>query len=379
MPTLEQNLVARAGPHVLAARARVILEQEASLGCTPHLAPCPVELEPPFRDLTVLAANRFSPGADRPLQWVGAEPHVPEGTARLRIWLPPDAKLDWTRSELFLRQLAAVGHRVVLDIAGNCDALSLSFTAHADDLPSVLTAFRAWYPECELGPLTDCPLDILVSGGSGVLLLRDFYPPPPYSHRFTTPEELKRSPLEGILAALVQIRAPNLGLYQVLFQPVSPAHNWHRNVEFLLDLEYAVKLLGGAHLAPSLRHPQQSPSGDLHHMARETESKAHNDKPFFAVTVRTALFGENEISLHHCLDALSSSLSLFQHGGRPLCCLSEVDYLNSLSRTEVLEMLTGGLTYRTGFLLNSAELSGPVHLPPVDAVLDRWESWESLD
>ena len=378
MRTLEQNLVARAGPHVQAAQARQILEREASLGCTPNLAPYMVELEPPFRDLMALAANRFAPQGDQSLRWVEAEPHGVEQSARLRIWLPPETRLDWTRAELFLRQLSSIRHRVVLDIVGNSVLLYLSRMTHSDDLPILLTAFRAWYPECEIGLLADCPLE-RVSNAGGLLLLRDLYPPPPYSHCFTTPQELKRSPLEGILAALAQIPAPNLGLYQVLFQPVSPAHNWHRNVEFLLDLEYAAKLLGGAHLAPSPRHPQQSPSGDLHHMAQETESKAHNDKPFFAVSVRTALFGENEISLHHGLDALSSALYLFQHGGRPLCDLSEAAYLHALSATQLLEMWTQGRTYRAGFLLNSAELSGLVHVPPADVVLQCWDSWEFLE
>ena len=41
MPTVEQSMVARSGPYVLAARARRVLEAEASHGCTPGLAAQP--------------------------------------------------------------------------------------------------------------------------------------------------------------------------------------------------------------------------------------------------------------------------------------------------------------------------------------------------
>ncbi len=74
----------------------------------------------------------------------------------------------------------------------------------------------------------------LMNGGD--LLLRDHYPPPPYSHRLTCSEEFRLSPLESVVSALMQIPPPNPGLYLVLFQPVSPDHNWHANVDLLLDL-----------------------------------------------------------------------------------------------------------------------------------------------
>jgi len=41
-------------------------------------------------------------------------------------------------------------------------------------------------------------------------------------------------------------------------QPVHPEHNWHRNVEALLDIEYACKLMSGQ--IPQ-RYLQQAPSG----------------------------------------------------------------------------------------------------------------------
>jgi len=118
---------------------------------------------------------------------------------------------------------------------------------------------------------------------------KDYYPPPPYSHFLTRPPELQSSPFKSLIAAISAIKAPAVGLYQAFFQPVPPGHNWHRNVEMLLDVEFAPKLQQGFH-APQ-RLSQQSPSGDLRQMSWEVTSKAHNDKPFYIMACRVAIFG----------------------------------------------------------------------------------------
>ena len=372
MSTLEQGLVARARPYVLAARAREMLEQEAIWGCTPQIAPYPVQLEPPFRDLSMLRHSYLLAETEHTPAWLAAEPLPGGEVERWQVWLPADGGLDWLRAELFLRQLQASRHPLGLEVLGHADGVCLAFLVCQRDAHLLRAAFRGWYPACELTPLPDPPPHTLSWEEGTRLLLRDFYPPPPYSHRFTAPEALRLSPLEAVVAGLMQVPPPSWGLCQVLFQPVSAAHNWHRNVELLLDLEYAVNLLSGAHLAPSASHyPQQSPSGDLHHMAQDTESKAHNDRPFYAVALRTAVVGEDEETATDHLEALSSPLALFQHGGRPLGHLTEADYLQVVSREQMTGMMAQGHTYRPGFLLNSAELSGLVHLPSGEALAER--------
>ena len=115
-------------------------------------------------------------------------------------------------------------------------------------------------------------------------VLRDFLPHPPYSHLLTQPEELKRSPYAPLIATLAEIPAPVVGIYQVVFSAVSLEHNWHQNVETLLDLEFSIRPLGG--LSSTSRYAQQAPSGDLRQMSSDLQVKAHNDKPFFATAVR---------------------------------------------------------------------------------------------
>jgi hypothetical protein len=166
----------------------------------------------------------------------------------------------------------------------------------------------------------------------------------------------------------MQIEPPAFGFYQALFQPVKPDHNWHHNVQRLLDLEYRLKLIGD--LQVPQRYAQQAPSGDLRQMSWEVETKAHNDKPFYAIAIRLGVvFGGKYEPL--ILNSLSTFMNLFQHGGRPLSSVSEKEYKGVIPGEKVMEMLILGATYRPGFLVNSAELAGFMHVPPAEILEHR--------
>jgi hypothetical protein len=160
---------------------------------------------------------------------------------------------------------------------------------------------------------------------------------------------------------LVQIPAPTIGAYQVVFEPVPSAHNWHQNVQALLDLEYTIKLLGG--VAHPQQYAQQAPSGDLRQMSAEVEVKSHSDKPFFAAGLRVGVVDGGEHAVDE-LRALAVVASLFQHGGRPLDWLSDYEYRSKLSAADIRRMFVGGATHRPGFLMNSWELTSLAHVPP---------------
>lgn len=361
--SMPQALIAQARPQIVLARTRQIIEQEISKGCQPTLAHTPVALEPFYEELherigdlpssEVLAASCTALPEDAQL-------------VRLRAWISPDQLLDWSRAESFLKQLTTVSHRLGFEVRGNRAEVILSLLCQESDLPILLAAFQGEYQQSELtvmdralGELDEPPCD---------LVFHDYYPDPPYSHLLTCPGELKASPLEPLLNAISMIEPPAQGLYQALFQPVSTRHNWHRNVEKLLDLEYMVKLVSG--FQPMQRYSQQSPSGDLRNMAWEVTSKAHNDKPFFCLALRLAVMGGGEAA-QDWLRSLCGFLGLFQHGGRQLNHLNRDDYAGLLSSSQMLEMFESGITYRPGFLVNSLELAGPVHLPPLDIVEHR--------
>jgi hypothetical protein len=345
---------------MLAARARSIVREEVSKGCRPEIAPIPVELEPVFQP--ILGPRDALRGDGPPILWHPEEPLVTDELTRFRVWVSPQQLCDWTRSELMVKQLSSIRHRATWAIVGNKEQVSILVLCHRQDVPVVQTAILSQFERCALSAAAEFDPFGNVSPDSWQLArFCDFYPSPPYSHLLTGPDELQRSPYAALLTALTGLPAPAIGFCQVVFTPTDSDHNWHQNVEVLLDLEYRVKLIGG--IANPARYPQQVPSGDLRQMSDAVETKAHNDKPFFAVALRIGVIDAGEAATQS-LRSLTVMANLFQHGGRPLNWLSQDHYRASLDGPRLQEMFSRGLTHRPGFLLNSRELASLVHVPP---------------
>jgi len=351
--------------HALGVRLEALRAAEVVKGCESVIWPQPVALEPPY--VSMHTGSRA--GEPKQILATYENRYRAEDLVRLQIWISPQRAFAWTRCESFLKQLSGVSHRVCFEIAGNQKGVSISLGCHRDDLPILQTAFEAKIEHCMITPHPESRFDLALAHATNEVRLRDYRPEPPCHHLLTRPEELEDSPYEGLIAGLMKLAPDTVGQYQVVFQPVSPMHNWHENVQLLTDLEYSSKQISNLTIAQ--RYPQQIPSGALNPTANKLESKAHNDKPFFAVAVRIAIVGSADPANE--LLALTTTMSLFQHGGQRLGTLTEGDYAKVLSPGEICKMLSRGLTYRPGFLLNSDELAGLVHVPPA-RLLERWDS-----
>ena len=364
---LTQSLIAGARPVIQSNMMAQILLEEAGQGCDPVLAAMPLELEPPFRPM---GACRIGQGATPERGARPASPPVPGDLRRYRVWLSPEEaeEDDYIRVERFLKELAPIRNRAGLEIHGNAESCHITLFCHAADAAVAEAAFRGEFVQHRMQLLESDPLDALPEGAWDGARLYDLWPPPYYSRLLTRVGELRYTALEPLLSNLAALPPPATGLYQVLFQPVSPEHDWHHNVEILQDIEFAVKSAGS--LATMQRIGQQRPSGDLRNMANELESKAHNDKPFFAVALRLAVLGEG-LAGSNALGSLDAGVSLFQHGGRPLNRLDDGAYRNARGFPGFAPLLRMGLTYRHGFLLNSLELTGLCHLPRAAAIEQR--------
>lgn len=79
------------------------------------------------------------------------------------------------------------------------------------------------------------------------------------------------------------------------------------------------------------------------------------------------------------LKSLATFTGLFQHGGRPLNFISDQQYSNVLSSEQIRNMFLLGMTHRPGFLVNSYELTGPVHIPPFSICEPRQLPLEGLE
>ncbi|MCO6438537.1 MAG: ATP-binding protein [Phycisphaerae bacterium] len=371
--SIEQALVAQPRPSMLAAKLRDTYAAEVVKGCQPEIAPHPVALEPVYVPLGAAGPSECAP-AD--VAWIAAPKTRPDDQMRLKVWVSPEQSCKWRRSELFLKQLGRVRHRVGFEIVGNGALIEILLLCQREDLPVLQAAFYGQFDRCKLTLHGDNTLGALFRSARNDVVFEDYLPPPPCSHLFTRPDELNTSPYGSIMTSLANIQSPAVGLYQIIFQPVAPNHNWHRNVELLMRLEFSLKSAIGP--LPPQRLPQQMPDGELRGMAMDTEAKAHSDKPFFAAAMRVAVIGAGAFS-DYALRALTTVSSLIQHGGRPLDRLTEADYRSHLPENEIRRMFLEGSTYRPGFLVNSWELTSLVHIPPADVGEHRPTSIEVLE
>ena len=354
----ENAVIKKSYAGLLTGKIQGLINLEAIKGCEPKINAYPVSLEPvhiPISDIVALDTRSL---ANDP---AGIIPEYKEPLTRLKVWISPENSLNWVRSEQFLKSLTGIQNRAGFEIIGNKESIEIFFSAQPEDIPIIQTAFKTQFGENGLSNINETRLSGCDDTSWNRIALADFYPPPPYSHLFTQPEELKTCPHETIFTALSEIPADTIGVFQILFQPVSTDHDWHQNINILLDLEYTIKLLNGMYTSQNI--PSQPPSGELHGMAKDVRVKAHNDKPIFVAVLRMAVIGSNG-SNQACLQNLKLFANLFQHGGRPLKQLTDSEYRAKLEFPYIKDMFLNGLSYRHGFLLNSSELSGFIHLPP---------------
>ena len=357
--SFEHALINQAGSLIVPAKLKNVIRGEINKGCSSNIAAQPVSLEPPFNPIWT-AINRQE-RYDLP-EYNIEEPIKNKDLVRKQIWISPGQEFEWNNSELFLKQLQTTLFRLGFEVIGNSENITINLLCHRFDLPVITAAFQGSFEYCELSKNVDSPLFYLPTKLWRDVCFRDYLPHPPYYNLLTRPPELQTSPLRPLIIALSNIKAPAIGFYQVLFQPVSPAHHWHRNVEILLDLEYAIKLQSGFHVPQ--RYAQQAPSGDLRQMAMDLEGKANNNKPLYAMALRVGVLGGGN-ERESLLKSIATFISLFQHGGRPLTYINQDRYKEIFTHKQICDMFTLGLVFRNGFLLNSWELSNPIHIPPL--------------
>ncbi|VGO13469.1 hypothetical protein PDESU_02026 [Pontiella desulfatans] len=329
-----------------------LLSMEIAKGCSPKIEVEPVRLEPCYALF----------GVEDNTEQSTAIPEVPIVSGewiRLRIWVSPEQKCDWNRSEILLKSMASLTHRVAFEISGNMQSITIGLLVHKADAYVLSTIFRGLFECSEVTVDREPLLECVDRGRDTRIYLADYYPDPPYSHLLTSYEELNSPTFMSLIQALSQIPASDIGFYQCVFQPVTATNDWHRNVKRLLDLEYEINLHGLYSLGRRIM--QQAPSGDLRSMASDVEMKAHNDRPFFNVAARIGVI-TGKPHPPPTLLAVMAFMNLYQHGGRPLRHVGDREYRKAFTDLDMLRMIQRGTVYRPGFLVNSRELVGLAHL-----------------
>jgi hypothetical protein len=264
------------------------------------------------------------------------QPLVRDSLVELQTSLPAKLDIGGEAVAQFLRNLALCREPFAFELLGAAKRVSVRFAAGEEDAPHVRRQLQAYFPEAVFRPCqstlekvwNECEGDEALAVEFG--LAREFM--------FMLGSG-KLDPFIGIVGALSELQSGELGLFQVIFQPVQ--EQW----------------------AESIRRSVTDPEGKPFFVnARDLTSAAEKKaaRPLYAAVVRIAAKAETfERTLGIARD-LASSLRIFADPqGNELIPLLNDQY----PFDEHIEDVLRRQSRRSGMLLNSDELVGFVHLP----------------
>ena len=249
----------------------------------------------------------------------------------------PD-KLDISKEafEPFLSSLSLGREPMTFELLGVHQKVMMQFATASSDARLVHRQLQAFFPEAVFIPVENNLASAWNVTTGDEMLAVEFG----LEREFMFPlQSGKLDPFIGIIGALAGLQAGELGLFQVLWQPVQ--HPWTNEI---LD---SVTDSDGKPLFVNLP---------------ELTSAAENKvaKPLYAAVVRILVCAEQFERVLQLASDLAGSLRVFAHpNGNALIPLRNDDYGFEEHIMDVLQRQTR----RTGMLLNSDELTGFVHIP----------------
>lgn len=341
-----------------------------------HVFPCSVAPEPPFRSfsghylperaplddgrtptflssLVAKLSQKLSgqipdtPAASGPEEEPQPAAFTREPLVELSVSLPVDFDIPRELCEQFLSSLALCREPLAFELLGSSNLVKVQFAASTVDAPLVRRQLAAHFPsgsfQSQEGRL---PQAIEACNQESVLvfelgLAREFMLPLSSG---------KIDPFIGLVGAISELGAGELGIFQVIFQPARQP--WSESI------------------LASVTHRDGSPffinAPELVEAAKDKISR-----PLYAAVVRMLVAGTNSERTVQIASDMASSLSVFSAPqGNELIPLQNLEYPFG----DHLEDVMCRQSRRPGMLLNSEELVGLVHLPSSDVrspVLER--------
>ena len=261
---------------------------------------------------------------------------VRDSLVELQASLPDKLDISKEAFEQFLLNLSLCREPIAFELIGSHKKVAAQFVAGQSDAPLLRRQLQAYFPEAVFVPREGgleqawqvCRGDEALAVEFGL------------KHEFMLPlASGKLDPFIGIVGALAELEPSELGLFQVLFQPVQ--NPWAKSI------------------VNSVSHADGKPYFvNSPELAGAAENKVA--RPLYAAVVRILLRAEEFDRIVQLARDLAGSLRVFAHpNGNELIPLQNDDY----PFEEHIEDVLRRQTRRTGMLLNSDELNGFVHLP----------------
>jgi Type IV secretion-system coupling protein DNA-binding domain len=249
----------------------------------------------------------------------------------------PD-KLDVSREafEQFLLNLSLCREPIAFELIGTHKKVTTQFAVASADAPLLRRQLQAFFPEAVFVPREGGLEQAWEQSDGNQVVTVEFG----LEREFMLPlASGKLDPFIGLIGALSELQPDELGLFQVLWQPVQ--HPWAESI------------------TDSVTHQDGKP---FFVNAPELASAAENKvaRPLFAAVVRILIRAGEEQRMLQLARDLAGSLRVFAHpNGNELIPLRNDNY----GFEEHIEDVLCRQTRRSGMLLNSDELIGFVHIP----------------
>ena len=256
--------------------------------------------------------------------------------AELQVALPADLDIARDSFEQFFRNLALCREPVAFELVGSHRRVLAQFTACEEDISLVRKQLSAHFPDVQFRQQTGTLEQAWTASNGNEALAMEFG----LEKEFMLPlAGGKLDPFIGIVAALAELLPGELGVFQVLFQPVQ--HPWADNI------------------VNAVTRPDGKP---LFVNSPELTGAAQNKvaRPLFAAVIRIMARTGTRARLYEMARDLAGSLRVFANPqGNSLIPLHNEDY----PYLEHLGDVIARRSRRSGMILNSDELISFVHLP----------------
>src|ERR1035437_3457803 len=226
-----------------------------------------------------------------------------ESLVELQASLPDKLDISKEAFEQFLLNLSLCREPIAFELVGTHKQVAAQFVAGAEDAPLLRRQLSAYFPEAVFVP-REGGLDQAWEAASGDEVLAVEFG---LKHEFMLPLASGRlDPFIGIVGALAELQPGELGLFQVIFQPVQ--HPWAESI-----VNSVTHSDGKAYFVKSQE------------LAGAAENKVA--KPLYAAIVRIMVRADDFDRVLQLARDLAGSLRVFAHpSGNELIPLSNDDY-----------------------------------------------------
>jgi hypothetical protein len=254
----------------------------------------------------------------------------------LQTSLPADLDIAKEAFREFLLNLSLCREPVAFELLGTAGRVQVQFAAGAADALLVHRQLKAYFPAATFQAQEDTLSNAWDDCAGDEILVVEFG----LAREFMLPlASGKLDPFIGIVGALAELQSDDLGLFQVLWQPVQ--NPWADSIRnSVMDADGKAFFVNAPELIDA--------------------AEAKITKSLYAAVVRIAAKGKTFERVLQVASDLAGSLKVFAHPqGNELIPLINDDY----PFTEHIEDVLRRQSRRSGMILNSDELIGFVHLP----------------